>query len=151
MKLLGEHVWMGSHLVDIFHIGFHSDKQAQFFEKCQCRSHLLYNVCFPIVKYKDLVKVYPQPRITYSFEPLVAHCSLIIRSEPWMSHNWMCTTSPSLMILFAVYSPDMPSRLPLRIVLSGLASTVATAVRFWIHYTLVALAWLGESIDCYYK
>jgi len=37
----------------------------------------------------------------------------------------------------------MPSRLPLRIVLSGLASTVATAVRFWLHYTLVALAWLG--------
>ncbi len=37
----------------------------------------------------------------------------------------------------------MPSRLPLRIVLSGFLSTVAHAVRFWLHYTLVALAWLG--------
>ncbi len=37
----------------------------------------------------------------------------------------------------------MPSRLPLRIVLSGFLSTVAHAVRFWLHYTLVAAAWLG--------
>ena len=45
--------------------------------------------------------------------------------------------------IFSVYSPDMPKRLPLSIVFSGLLGTVARAVRFWLHYTLVALAWLG--------
>ena len=44
---------------------------------------------------------------------------------------------------FLVYSPDMPKRLPLSIVFSGFLGTVAHAVRFWLHYTLVALAWLG--------
>ena len=42
-----------------------------------------------------------------------------------------------------VYSPDMPKRLPLGDILSGLLGSVATAVRFWLHYTLVAFAWLG--------
>lgn len=42
-----------------------------------------------------------------------------------------------------IYSPDMPKRLPLNLVLSGLAGTVGRAVKFWLHYTLVAVAWLG--------
>lgn len=42
-----------------------------------------------------------------------------------------------------IYSPDMPRRLPLRDVAGGLLSSVATAVKYWLHYTLVALAWLG--------
>merc|ERR1712218_31984 len=42
-----------------------------------------------------------------------------------------------------IYSPDMPQRIPVLLVLSGLLSTVVRAVRFWLHYTLVALAWLG--------
>ena len=42
-----------------------------------------------------------------------------------------------------IYSPDMPKRLPLSIIFKGLLGTVAHAVRFWLHYTLVALAWLG--------
>jgi E3 ubiquitin-protein ligase MARCH6 len=33
--------------------------------------------------------------------------------------------------------------LPLRDVAGGLLSSVATAVKYWLHYTLVALAWLG--------
>ena len=37
----------------------------------------------------------------------------------------------------------MPKRLPLKDVLSGLISSIATAVRFWVHYTVVAIAWLG--------
>ena len=37
----------------------------------------------------------------------------------------------------------MPKRLPLSIVFSGFLGTVAHAVRFWLHYTIVALAWLG--------
>ncbi|XP_066997682.2 E3 ubiquitin-protein ligase MARCHF6 [Anabrus simplex] len=42
-----------------------------------------------------------------------------------------------------IYSPDMPRRLPLRDVAGGLLTSVATAVKYWLHYTLVALAWLG--------
>ncbi|XP_055687108.1 E3 ubiquitin-protein ligase MARCHF6 [Lutzomyia longipalpis] len=42
-----------------------------------------------------------------------------------------------------IYSPDMPRVLPLRDVAGGLLSSVATAVKYWFHYTLVALAWLG--------
>lgn len=42
-----------------------------------------------------------------------------------------------------IYSPDMPRVLPLRDVAGGLLSSVGTAVKYWLHYTLVALAWLG--------
>ncbi|XP_046441490.1 E3 ubiquitin-protein ligase MARCHF6-like isoform X3 [Daphnia pulex] len=42
-----------------------------------------------------------------------------------------------------IYSPDMPKRLPLKDILSGLVSSLARAIRFWLHYTLVAMAWLG--------
>lgn len=45
--------------------------------------------------------------------------------------------------LSAVYSPDMPKRLPIRDIINGLFGSLATAVRFWLHYTLVAVAWLG--------
>ena len=34
-------------------------------------------------------------------------------------------------------------RIPLLLVLSGLVGTVGRAVKFWLHYTLVAVAWLG--------
>ncbi|CRL03326.1 CLUMA_CG016159, isoform A [Clunio marinus] len=42
-----------------------------------------------------------------------------------------------------IYSPDMPRVLPLRVVAGGLVSSIATAVKYWLHYTLVAVAWLG--------
>lgn len=42
-----------------------------------------------------------------------------------------------------IYSPDMPKRLPIADILSGLARSMGTAVRYWLHYTLVAVAWLG--------
>ncbi|XP_076757708.1 membrane-associated ring finger (C3HC4) 6 isoform X1 [Xylocopa sonorina] len=42
-----------------------------------------------------------------------------------------------------IYSPDMPRRLPLRDVIGGLFSNIVTAVKYWLHYTLVAIAWLG--------
>jgi len=42
-----------------------------------------------------------------------------------------------------IYSPDMPKRLPLKDIISGLVSSLARAIRFWLHYTLVAMAWLG--------
>lgn len=42
-----------------------------------------------------------------------------------------------------IYSPDMPRRLPLKDLIGGLLSSVITAVKYWLHYTLVAIAWLG--------
>ncbi|KAF2367689.1 Zinc finger RING-CH-type [Trinorchestia longiramus] len=42
-----------------------------------------------------------------------------------------------------IYSPDMPNRLPIADILSGLARSMGTAIRYWLHYTLVAVAWLG--------
>jgi len=41
-----------------------------------------------------------------------------------------------------IYSPDMPSRLPFRDLFMGLTRSVWSAVRCWIHYTVVAVAWL---------
>lgn len=41
-----------------------------------------------------------------------------------------------------IYSPDMPKVLPLRVVAGGLLSSIGTAVKYWIHYTLVA----GEKL-----
>ena len=37
----------------------------------------------------------------------------------------------------------MPKRLPIKDILHGLLTSLATAVRFWLHYTVVAVAWLG--------
>ncbi|KOC68744.1 E3 ubiquitin-protein ligase MARCH6 [Habropoda laboriosa] len=42
-----------------------------------------------------------------------------------------------------IYSPDMPRRLPLKDIIGGLFSNIVTALRYWLHYTLVAIAWLG--------
>jgi E3 ubiquitin-protein ligase MARCH6 len=42
-----------------------------------------------------------------------------------------------------IYSPDMPRVLPLKDVCCGLLSSIGKAVKSWIHYTLVAVAWLG--------
>lgn len=37
----------------------------------------------------------------------------------------------------------MPKRLPIRVIISGLFASLGTALNFWFHYTLVAIAWLG--------
>ncbi|ROT62590.1 hypothetical protein C7M84_019575 [Penaeus vannamei] len=37
----------------------------------------------------------------------------------------------------------MPKRLPIADILAGLARSMGTAIRYWLHYTLVAVAWLG--------
>lgn len=53
----------------------------------------------------------------------------------------------------SVYSPDMPSRLPIQDICAGLLTSVGTAIRYWFHYTLVAFAWLGvvPLTACEYK
>ena len=37
----------------------------------------------------------------------------------------------------------MPKRLPIRDIIIGLLGTLATAIKYWIHYTIVTIAWLG--------
>ncbi|XP_014293717.1 E3 ubiquitin-protein ligase MARCHF6 isoform X2 [Halyomorpha halys] len=63
----------------------------------------------------------------------------------WMrySHKEYCELCGYRFSFMPIYSPDMPRRLPIRDVAGGLLSSIATAVKYWIHYTLVAIAWLG--------
>ena len=44
---------------------------------------------------------------------------------------------------FTVYAPDMPNRLPVSDFVGGLLKNILRALKYWFHYTLVALAWLG--------
>ncbi|KAL4708685.1 hypothetical protein ACJJTC_010630 [Scirpophaga incertulas] len=63
----------------------------------------------------------------------------------WMrySRKEICELCGHRFSFMPIYSPDMPRRLPIRDVVGGLATSVASAVKDWLHYTLVALAWLG--------
>lgn len=63
----------------------------------------------------------------------------------WMrySRKEYCELCGHRFSFIPIYSPDMPRRLPLRDLAAGLLSSVATAVKYWLHYTLVAIAWLG--------
>uniref|UniRef100_T1HYH9 E3 ubiquitin-protein ligase MARCHF6 n=1 Tax=Rhodnius prolixus TaxID=13249 RepID=T1HYH9_RHOPR len=63
----------------------------------------------------------------------------------WMrySHKEFCELCGHRFSFTPIYSPDMPRRLPIRDVAGGLLSSIATAVKYWLHYTLVAIAWLG--------
>lgn len=54
--------------------------------------------------------------------------------------NGMCL---SLSKFLSVYSPDMPKRLPIRDIISGLVGSLGTAIKYWLHYTMIAVAWLG--------
>lgn len=47
-----------------------------------------------------------------------------------------------------IYSPDMPRVLPLRVVAGGLVNSVATAVKYWLHYTLVAGELTTQARQC---
>ena len=37
----------------------------------------------------------------------------------------------------------MPTRLPVKDFVGGLVRNILRALKYWLHYTLVALAWLG--------
>ncbi|VVC37801.1 Zinc finger, RING-CH-type,Zinc finger, RING/FYVE/PHD-type [Cinara cedri] len=41
-----------------------------------------------------------------------------------------------------IYAPDMPRRLPIKDVAAGVTSSVLTGIKYWLHFTLVGLAWL---------
>lgn len=63
----------------------------------------------------------------------------------WMkySHKEYCELCGYRFSFTPIYSPDMPRRLPLKDLVSGLLSSVFTAVKDWFHYSLVAIAWMG--------
>lgn len=65
--------------------------------------------------------------------------------QQWMrySRKEYCELCGHRFSFTPIYAPDMPRVLPLRDVAGGLLSSVGTAVKYWLHYTLVALAWLG--------
>ncbi|XP_067934672.1 E3 ubiquitin-protein ligase MARCHF6-like [Watersipora subatra] len=42
-----------------------------------------------------------------------------------------------------IYAADMPQRLPLFDIMSGLLKSIVKGLKYWFHYTLVAIAWLG--------
>ncbi|XP_045477854.1 E3 ubiquitin-protein ligase MARCHF6 [Harmonia axyridis] len=63
----------------------------------------------------------------------------------WMkySHKEYCELCGYRFSFTPIYSPDMPRRLPLKDLVSGLLSSILTTVKYWFHYTLVAVAWTG--------
>lgn len=65
--------------------------------------------------------------------------------QQWMrySRKEFCELCGHKFSFQPIYSPDMPRVLPLRDVCGGLLSSVGTAVKYWLHYTLVVIAWLG--------
>uniref|UniRef100_H3CLH0 E3 ubiquitin-protein ligase MARCHF6 n=1 Tax=Tetraodon nigroviridis TaxID=99883 RepID=H3CLH0_TETNG len=63
----------------------------------------------------------------------------------WLKHSRKeyCELCQHRFAFTPIYSPDMPSRLPVQDIFTGLLTSVGTAVRYWFHYTLVAFSWLG--------
>ncbi|KAJ8012060.1 hypothetical protein DPEC_G00064760 [Dallia pectoralis] len=63
----------------------------------------------------------------------------------WLKHSRKeyCELCKHRFAFTPIYSPDMPSRLPVQVIFAGLVTSVGTAIRYWFHYTLVAFAWLG--------
>ncbi|XP_061588809.1 E3 ubiquitin-protein ligase MARCHF6-like isoform X2 [Cololabis saira] len=63
----------------------------------------------------------------------------------WLKHSRKeyCELCKHRFAFTPIYSPDMPSRLPVQDIFSGLVTSIGTAIRYWFHYTLVAFAWLG--------
>uniref|UniRef100_A0A673XEG4 E3 ubiquitin-protein ligase MARCHF6 n=1 Tax=Salmo trutta TaxID=8032 RepID=A0A673XEG4_SALTR len=73
----------------------------------------------------------------------------------WLKHSRKeyCELCKHRFAFTPIYSPDMPSRLPVQDIFAGLVTSVGTAIRYWFHYTLVAFAWLGvvPLTACKYK
>jgi E3 ubiquitin-protein ligase MARCH6 len=55
----------------------------------------------------------------------------------------LITRAPLKALSVPVYHPDMPKRLPVFDLLSGMFKTIFKALKFWLHSTLVAISWLG--------
>lgn len=73
----------------------------------------------------------------------VSPTKYLIKNVSLTSTILVLSLLPPLSCLYSVYSPDMPSRLPVQDIFAGLITSIGTAIRYWFHYTLVAFAWLG--------
>ncbi|RLV98335.1 hypothetical protein DV515_00010868, partial [Chloebia gouldiae] len=76
---------------------------------------------------------------------VLAVLNLFIRNVQWLKHSRKeyCELCKHRFAFTPIYSPDMPSRLPIQDIFAGLVTSIGTAIRYWFHYTLVAFAWLG--------
>lgn len=63
----------------------------------------------------------------------------------WLKHSKKeyCELCMHRFTFTPIYSPDMPSHLPVRDIVLGLTKNIGKAVKCWLHYTLVTFAWLG--------
>ncbi|XP_034267757.1 E3 ubiquitin-protein ligase MARCHF6 isoform X3 [Pantherophis guttatus] len=79
----------------------------------------------------------PRKQIMYHL-----HLQLLVQ---WLKHSRKeyCELCKHRFAFTPIYSPDMPSRLPIQDIFAGLVTSIGTAIRYWFHYTLVAFAWLG--------
>ncbi|XP_071816977.1 E3 ubiquitin-protein ligase MARCHF6-like [Apostichopus japonicus] len=63
----------------------------------------------------------------------------------WLKHSKKeyCELCMHRFTFTPIYSPDMPSHLPVRDIILGLTKNIGKAIKCWLHYTLVTFAWLG--------
>ncbi|CAH3042084.1 unnamed protein product [Pocillopora meandrina] len=63
----------------------------------------------------------------------------------WLKHSKKeyCELCNHRFAFKPIYAPDMPNRLPVKDFVGGLVTNILRALKYWLHYTLVALAWLG--------
>ncbi|XP_072013258.1 LOW QUALITY PROTEIN: E3 ubiquitin-protein ligase MARCHF6-like [Amphiura filiformis] len=63
----------------------------------------------------------------------------------WLKHSKKeyCELCMHRFAFTPIYSPDMPSRLPVTEIARGLIKNMGTAIKCWLHYSLVTFAWLG--------
>uniref|UniRef100_A0A672SX32 RING-type E3 ubiquitin transferase n=1 Tax=Sinocyclocheilus grahami TaxID=75366 RepID=A0A672SX32_SINGR len=83
--------------------------------------------------------------ISSSSRPLPAPLLCFHSLVQWLKHSRKeyCELCKHRFAFTPIYSPDMPSRLPVQDIFAGLVTSIGTAIRYWFHYTLVAFAWLG--------
>ena len=63
----------------------------------------------------------------------------------WIAHSKKeyCELCNHKFTFKPVYAPDMPKSIPFHELLRGLEKNILRALRLWLHYTLVVVAWLG--------
>lgn len=63
----------------------------------------------------------------------------------WMrySRKEYCELCRYQFTFMPIYDENMPRHLPFRDIIGGLLNIILTALKYWLHYTIVAGAWLG--------
>ncbi|XP_056680282.1 E3 ubiquitin-protein ligase MARCHF6 isoform X1 [Monodelphis domestica] len=89
-----------------------------------------------------IIHVYVLAVLNLSIKNAFTICWSLVQ---WLKHSRKeyCELCKHRFAFTPIYSPDMPSRLPIQDIFAGLVTSIGTAIRYWFHYTLVAFAWLG--------